>query len=100
MEWESPVLEAEMVQEFFESTTQPTQPYVKDYIFLPPPDNMSFSLQQDELDRTIDILSLQNSLKSGFVHHDNKRVSINYTSGGVFTFELADKAAYSKPSKW
>lgn len=31
---------------------------------------------------------------------EGKRVSINYLSGGIFTFQLEDKAQFSEPSVW
>ncbi len=40
------------------------------------------------------------SLIRGAIHKDGKRVSISYLSGGIFTFELENKAKFSEPSVW
>lgn len=100
MEWEAPVNETEMVLDFFQIGTKPFQPYIRCYNFLPPPDKRNFALQQEDLDRTIDNFTAINSLKNGFLHKDGRRVTINYTSGGVLTFELAERAPYIQASKW
>ena len=36
----------------------------------------------------------------GAIHKDGSRVSISYQSGGIFTFQLEDKALFSEPSVW
>lgn len=71
MDWESSVNDEDLAKESLLSGNLPFQPVKRSYIFLPPPDNMSFSLQQDELDRTIENLASMHSLKRGFVHYDN-----------------------------
>jgi len=71
MEWGSPVSETEMVLNFFFIGAEPFQPYLKCYNFLPPPDNRSFSLQQNDLNKSLDYCQSLNSLKTGCLHKNS-----------------------------
>lgn len=67
---------------------------------MPPPDSTGFALRMNQLHKSVGECKTNNSLVTGYLHKDRSRVSINYTDGGIFTFELKPKQEYHGPSTW
>jgi len=58
----------------------------------------NYNVTIDELDQQIATCKAKNSLVQGRLHWNKKRVSIIYSTGGIFTFSLEEKQDYTQPS--
>lgn len=76
----------------------PKQPYIKNYSMLPKAseENKNYNLYINELRNQIESCREKKSLIQGRLHWNKQRVSIIYSTGGIFTFELNEAEGYTK----